>query len=337
MPVAASALTVKSGSASSSQRNPVSHPPSRRRKKKMRYKNRGRSRPITKQPILPTEVPQSIPRTKQPFEAFLVLDIEGTCMLGTDFNYPNEIIELPVVLLQWKDRDEFGTATNLELVDEFRTFVRPTWRPKLSDFCMELTGITQEQVDAAPLFRDVLVDLEAFLVKHGLIEEGTRQRLRRFCWCTDGPWDIRDFIVKQCFISKVLNESRSSTDDKGLADRCTRVQLLMTLMVPFLIRLIVIARHDSAISEYLYSVYRRSKDDNIAVSTSVLKPVYFSCDGGDKADPAMRQPQDTRNIAKIITELARRGVPLLPNTTIYPGRRWRWMGKYGQILEDALP
>ena len=66
----------------------------------------------------------------------------------------------------------------------------------------------QEQVDAAPLFRDVLVDLEAFLVKHGLIEEGTRQRLRRFCWCTDGPWDIRDFIVKQCFISKVRHNRR---------------------------------------------------------------------------------------------------------------------------------
>jgi hypothetical protein len=31
-------------------------------------------------------------RVKQPYEAFLVLDIEGTCELGTDFNYPNEII-----------------------------------------------------------------------------------------------------------------------------------------------------------------------------------------------------------------------------------------------------
>jgi len=39
-------------------------------------------------------VPQSTPdtRVKQPYEAFLVLDIEGTCELGTDFNYPNEII-----------------------------------------------------------------------------------------------------------------------------------------------------------------------------------------------------------------------------------------------------
>jgi hypothetical protein len=31
-------------------------------------------------------------RTKQPYEAFLVLDVEGTCHLGSDYNYPNEII-----------------------------------------------------------------------------------------------------------------------------------------------------------------------------------------------------------------------------------------------------
>ncbi len=31
-------------------------------------------------------------RTKQPYEAFLVLDVEGTCQLGSDYNYPNEII-----------------------------------------------------------------------------------------------------------------------------------------------------------------------------------------------------------------------------------------------------
>jgi len=58
-------------------------------------------------------------------------------------------------------------------------------------------------VDAAPHFSDVLINLEAFLVKNGLIEEGTKKRLKRFCWCSDGPWDIRDFFVKQCFISQV--------------------------------------------------------------------------------------------------------------------------------------
>ena len=61
----------------------------------------------------------------------------------------------------------------------------------------------QPQVDTAPLFPEALVKLEAFLVKNGLIDPKTGQRLVRFCWCSDGPFDIRDFVVKQCFISQV--------------------------------------------------------------------------------------------------------------------------------------
>ena len=34
-------------------------------------------------------------RTKQPYEAFLVLDVEGTCVQGSGFGYPNEIIVRP--------------------------------------------------------------------------------------------------------------------------------------------------------------------------------------------------------------------------------------------------
>jgi len=45
---------------------------------------------------------------------------------------------------------------------------------------------------------------------------------------------------------------------------------------------------------------------------------------------------DSRNIARIIIELARRGVCLVPNTPIQPARRWPWMGRSGQILEQYL-
>jgi 3'-5' exoribonuclease 1 len=45
-------------------------------------------------------------------------------------------------------------------------------------------------------------------------------------------------------------------------------------------------------------------------------------------------PQDSRNIARIIIELARRGVRLVPNTPIRLERRWPWMGRSGQILEE---
>lgn len=45
--------------------------------------------------------------------------------------------------MRWKDKTENGKASQLEVVDEFRSFVRPIWRPKLSAYCTELTGITQ--------------------------------------------------------------------------------------------------------------------------------------------------------------------------------------------------
>jgi 3'-5' exoribonuclease 1 len=46
--------------------------------------------------------------------------------------------------------------------------------------------------------------------------------------------------------------------------------------------------------------------------------------------------QDARNIARIVAELARRGVCLEPNCIIDPRRRWHWMGKRGEILEYTL-
>ena len=38
------------------------------------------------------ELPESPWPVKQPYDAFLVLDVEATCQEGTDFNWPNEII-----------------------------------------------------------------------------------------------------------------------------------------------------------------------------------------------------------------------------------------------------
>lgn len=46
-------------------------------------------------------------------------------------------------MLGWKDGEEGESTSTLELVDEFRTFVRPTWKPILSQFCTQLTGISQ--------------------------------------------------------------------------------------------------------------------------------------------------------------------------------------------------
>jgi inhibitor of KinA sporulation pathway (predicted exonuclease) len=53
-----------------------------------------------------------------------------------------EIIEIGAVLLDSENKT----------VSTFQTFVKPTVHPLLTDFCKELTTITQDQVDTAPSF-----------------------------------------------------------------------------------------------------------------------------------------------------------------------------------------
>ncbi|GAA5822893.1 hypothetical protein JCM11251_004415 [Rhodosporidiobolus azoricus] len=159
-------------------------------------------------------VAQPRPRLRRPpgqdYDSFLVFDVEASCIDGLPgriaFSYPNEIIEWPVILCQWRSRDEGQEGDNgkeeewdLVAVDEFHSFVRPTWNPTLSDFCTELTGIQQREVDSAPTFPELCKRFyRDFCIPHHLFTEQNKT-----AWVTDGPWDLRDFIAKQCYLSRV--------------------------------------------------------------------------------------------------------------------------------------
>ncbi len=78
----------------------------------------------------------------------VVVDVEATCWTKGVFSRKKETIEIGAVRLLL-DRP----ATTWP---EFQTFVRPRRKPRLSSFCRELTGITQENVDAAPTFPEAL-------------------------------------------------------------------------------------------------------------------------------------------------------------------------------------
>jgi inhibitor of KinA sporulation pathway (predicted exonuclease) len=87
-------------------------------------------------------------------EYYLVVDLEATCDdRGQVPRDRSEIIEIGAVLVEGK---------KLEPVGEFASFVRPVLHPKLTRFCMELTTITQAQVDTAPGFVEVAAKLAAF-------------------------------------------------------------------------------------------------------------------------------------------------------------------------------
>lgn len=108
---------------------------------------------------------------------FVCLDFEATCWPGKSSRDIAEIIgerkidkkflfafshkgvyhlptEFPAVLLN---------VTTSQIESEFRQFVRPTNHPKLSPFCLRLTGITQQQVDQAQSFPEVFRDFMQWL------------------------------------------------------------------------------------------------------------------------------------------------------------------------------
>ncbi|XP_066990303.1 ERI1 exoribonuclease 2-like isoform X2 [Macrobrachium rosenbergii] len=78
-------------------------------------------------------------KVAQEFDFLVVLDFESTCWDNGARMGRQEIIEFPAVLLR--------TATG-EIMSEFHQYVMPVEQPILSEFCKNLTGITQEQVEA---------------------------------------------------------------------------------------------------------------------------------------------------------------------------------------------
>lgn len=84
---------------------------------------------------------------------YLVIDFEATCSKD-NAEFPRsemEIIEFGAVLCE---------AQGLSIVGEFQSFVRPVRRPVLTEFCRQLTGITQAEVNGAPPFPRVIAALK---------------------------------------------------------------------------------------------------------------------------------------------------------------------------------
>ena len=68
---------------------------------------------------------------------YIIVDLEATCIEPRDPSFISEIIEIGAVKVN-------KTA---EIVDTFSCFIKPTINPILSEFCKNLTSITQEDVN----------------------------------------------------------------------------------------------------------------------------------------------------------------------------------------------
>ncbi len=81
---------------------------------------------------------------------FIVFDLEATCWENRPPGMVQETIEIGAFCL-----NRYG-----EVVAEYNRFIKPILNPYLSPFCMELTSITQEEVDRAKIFPEVIEEFQ---------------------------------------------------------------------------------------------------------------------------------------------------------------------------------
>ncbi|PON75720.1 Exonuclease/helicase-like [Parasponia andersonii] len=122
----------------------------------------------------------------QEFQYFVVIDFEATCDKEKN-PHPQEIIEFPSVLVN---------SMTGQLEDQFQVYVRPTHNQHLSDFCKELTGIQQTQVDKGVLLSEALL-----LHDKWLEEKGVRQT--NFAVVTWSNWDCQVMLESECRFKRI--------------------------------------------------------------------------------------------------------------------------------------
>jgi inhibitor of KinA sporulation pathway (predicted exonuclease) len=105
-----------------------------------------------------------------------VIDVEATCWPGRPpEGQVNEIIEIGLTVVDLPAR---------ERVAKHRILVRPE-RSTVSEFCTELTGLTQTEVDTGLPFADACARLTA---EHAAAKRG---------WASWGDYDRKQFL-RQC-------------------------------------------------------------------------------------------------------------------------------------------
>jgi 3'-5' exoribonuclease 1 len=149
---------------------------------------------------------------------YLVIDLEATCDRNGLLPPPQtEIIEIGAVLVRGADfRPEA----------EFQTFVRPVAHPRLTEFCTELTSITQADVASAPTFPAAIAALAAFIGGRDAVfcswGEYDRNQFRRDAKRHRTPLPLGD---RHLNLKALFSEALGEDERYGMASALRRVGL----------------------------------------------------------------------------------------------------------------
>ena len=215
-------------------------------------------------------------RAAKELDYLVVIDFECTCDKSDSQLDVMEIIEFPAILVNLKDG----------LIEaEFHTYVKPVINPVLTPFCMELTGISQTQVNEG-------LPLKAALEEFNRWYTGVRQPGKAYAVASDGPTDFSRFLHQNC-------KARS-------------------LHMPSMFEHWVDLR--KAFRNHWYKNIRGTGVKNVTFSMSRLDPAqasgiekmltYFGLNFEGKPHCGL---DDTRNIARIALAMVKKGVVLKVN------------------------
>ena len=216
------------------------------------------------------------PQQPQPYDYYCVIDFEATCEEHQRIQ-PQEIIELPSVLLE---------SRTMTVVDEFQLYVRPVHRPRLTEFCTQLTGIQQACVDEGTLFGEALQAHTEWLRGHGIAVDGGGGRSMICVSC--GDWDLKTMLPAQ------LRLDAGGGGERG--------------RVPLHLRRWINIKH----------TYTQSMGQKASGMVSMLDGLGLTLEGRHHSGI-----DDCRNLAKVVQALAQRGVTLECTATTVKGETLR--------------
>lgn len=163
--------------------------------------------------------------SKQNFKHLIVIDFEATCWnkQGEEKCRQSEIIGRKYFLLcriwsLFEERHFFRIEFPAVLVDlstqkilsEFHQYIRPVESPQLSEFCINLTGITQEKIDhnSVPLQTGLLnfgqwlnESIEKYKLLLPKVSSETNEATTAFMTWSD--WDFEVCLTKECERKKI--------------------------------------------------------------------------------------------------------------------------------------
>uniref|UniRef100_A0A7S1BK40 Exonuclease domain-containing protein n=1 Tax=Corethron hystrix TaxID=216773 RepID=A0A7S1BK40_9STRA len=165
--------------------------------------------PTKKDIVGPRKRQKGLDRPPPTFDYLVVLDFEWTADNKRKMEPVAEITQFPSVLMKLFDSEVPAncvactderissdlkysckrTKSDAICVAVFDAYVKPTINPKLTDFSIELTAITQDMVDTAPTIDTVLHNYVTWLGSLGLLDSGGNQ-VGNWAFVTWGDCDI---------------------------------------------------------------------------------------------------------------------------------------------------